>query len=111
MRDLLFKNLTSNDKRRKIITSSETVENQGVRSVIRRHLVCIVKEVKSASSEKTTPDIHVIRERNTREGREKFFFRIKGSVYAVSKGRLFLIVFAHSLRICLIHVASGTLMA
>ena len=109
MRDLLFKNLTSTDKRRKIIASSEIAESRGVRSTIRRHLVCMVREVKDDSVDKPVSTIHVLREKNSREQREKFYFRIKGSVFAVSGGKTYLIVFSHSLRICLSAVAQGSM--
>ena len=101
MRDLLFKNLTSEDKKRKILTSSEITDKQGVRSIIHRHFVCIVKEIKDKQISKPQPYLYVLKERNNREQREKFFCRIKGSICAVHKDRLFLILFMHSLKISL----------
>jgi len=101
MRDLLFKNLTSDDKKRKILTSSEIMDKQGVRSIIHRHFVCMVKEIKDKQISKPQPYLYVLKEHNNREQREKFFCRIKGSIYAVHKGRLFLILFMHSLKISL----------
>lgn len=102
MRDLLYKNLTSNDKKRKIIASSETVDKQGVRSIIHRHFVYLVREIKENKFEKPLPYLYVLKERNIKQQREKFFCRIKGSIYAVNEGRLFLILFMHSLKINLI---------
>ena len=107
MRDLLFKNLTSNDKRRKAISSSEIVDNQGVRSIIRRHLVCIVKEIKDSQAQQPLPYLYILKERNTKEHKERFFCKIKGSVYAVHKGRLFLILYMHSLQINLVTLPQG----
>ena len=104
MRDLLFKNLTSNDRKRKILASSEIVDRQGVRSIIRRHFVCIVKEIQDKQIEKPLPYLYILKERNRREQKEKFFCRIKGSIYAVSNGRLFLILFMHSLKINLVAI-------
>ena len=102
MRDLLFKNLTSYDKKRKIITSSEIIDNQGVRSIIHRHFVCIVKEIKDNRLQRPLPYLYVLKEHNNREQKEKFFCRIKGSICAINRGRLFLILFMHSLKINLI---------
>jgi hypothetical protein len=102
MRDLLFKNLTSSDKKRRIIASSEIVDKQGIRSIIQRHFVCIVKELEDNDAERPLSHLYVIKERNTKEQKERFFCRIKGSIYAVSNGRLFLILFAHSLKINLL---------
>lgn len=103
MRDLLFKNLTSNDKKRRVLVTSETTEKEGVRSTVHRHFVYIVREVKDKSSvEKHTPYIYVLKERNNKEQREKFFCRMKGRAYVVSKGKLYLILFMHSLKIILV---------
>ncbi len=107
MRDLLFKNLTSDDKRRRIITSSEVVEKEGVRSVINRHFVCMVKEIKDNKVERQEPYVHVLKEHNSREQKERFFCKIKGSVCAVNSGKLFLILFVHSLKISLIATQHG----
>ena len=104
MRDLLFKNLTSNDKKRKILASSEIVDRQGVRSIIRRHFICMVKEIKDNEIERPLPYLYILKERNNRDHKEKFFCRIKGSICAVSKGRLFLILFMHSLKITLVAI-------
>ena len=104
MRDLVFKNLTSADRKRRIVASSEILDRQGVRSIIRRHFVCLMKEVKSFDMPKPAPYLYVLKQRNSREQQEKFFCRIKGSLYAVNKGRLFLIIFTHSLKINLMPV-------
>jgi len=105
MRNLYFKNLTSNDGRRKVLVSSEIVDKQGVRSIIRRHFVCAVREIKDNKMQKHQPYLYVLTERNTKEHRERFFCKLKGSVYAVSQGRIFLILFIHSLQINLIGIS------
>jgi hypothetical protein len=106
MRDLLFKNLTSEDKRRRIIASSEITDKEGVHTAIHRHFICIIKEVKDNKCGQPLPSISVLKERNTKEQREKFLCRIKSSVYAVNNGRLFLILFMHSLKINLTAVTN-----
>lgn len=109
MSDLIFKNLTSVDRKRKIISSSEIVDNEGVRSIIHRHFVYIIKEMTDTNIQKPEPSLYVLKERNNREQKEKFSCRIKGSVFAISSGRLFLIIFMHSLKINL-EAISGNLM-
>jgi len=99
MRDLLFKNLTSPDKKRRVISSSEIAERAGTRSVIRRHFAYIVKELKEQAQEKSQPRIYILKERNNKEHKERFFCRIKGSIYAVKNHKLFLINYLHSLKI------------
>lgn len=109
MRDLLFKNLTSNDRKRRVISSSEITDKEGVRSIIRRHFVCMVKEVSSGSIDKPAPYLYVLKEHNSKEHKEKFFCKIKGSVCAINQGKLFLIVFMHSLRIDLLSAPQNVL--
>lgn len=99
MTDLLFKNLTSSDKKRKIIASSEVAESQGVLSIIRRHFIWTVKELKGNPVGSPPPYLYILKVRDTREQRERFFCKLKGSVYLAHKGKLFLVVFMHSLRI------------
>ncbi|MDD2688530.1 MAG: hypothetical protein PHT41_00015 [Candidatus Omnitrophica bacterium] len=101
MRDLLFKNLTSSDRKKRIISSSEIVDKQGTRSIVHRHFACIVKEIQGEALEKPSPYLYVLKEHNTKKQKEKFFCRMKGSIYAVANGRLFLILFMHSLKIYL----------
>jgi len=109
MRDLLFKNLTSADKKRKIISSSEIVDRQGVRSIIRRHFVCIVKEVKKPDTAELHPQLFVIKQRNTKEHTERFFCKIKGTLCAVNKGTLYSIYYLHSLNVNLCSAHEGQL--
>jgi hypothetical protein len=102
MRDLLFKNLISTDKKRRIIASSEIIDREGVRSIIRRHFICMVREINDSKIHRPLPYLYVLKEHNTKEQKEKFFCRMKGSVLVVINGRLFLILFVHSLKINLV---------
>ncbi|MBU0503745.1 MAG: hypothetical protein ABH882_02970 [Candidatus Omnitrophota bacterium] len=101
MRDLLYKNLTSLDKKKRIIASSETLDKEGLRRVIHRHFVYMVKEAKQQDNSKPTPYVYVLKERNNAQQKEKFFCRIKGSMYLTQDNKLYLIVFMHSLKISL----------
>ncbi|MBP7216825.1 MAG: hypothetical protein KBA46_06040 [Candidatus Omnitrophica bacterium] len=105
MRDVVFKHLTSDDKRRKRIASCETAEQHGMRSTVCRHFVYIAQEVQGEEIVKPMPYISVRKERNNKGQQEKFFCKIKGSVVTMSNGRMFLIRFMHSLRINLTAVS------
>jgi hypothetical protein len=105
MRDLVFKNLTSDDKRRKIIASSEVLDKKGVRSIIHRHFICLVKEVGTKPIEKPSPYLYVLKEQNHKEQKQGFFCKIKGSVYTITNGKLYLILFMHTLKIKLISIS------
>lgn len=102
MRDLLYKNLTSSDRKRRIIASSEIVDKQGVRSVIRRHFIYLVREIPDTQASRPAPYLYVLKEHNTKEHKEKFFCKIKGSICVVNKGKPYLIIFVHSLKIDLV---------
>ena len=99
MRDLLYKNMTSADRSRRVIASSEISDKEGVHSVVRRHFACMVKQVDNAQFEKPAPYLYVLKERNTQQKRERFFCKIKGSLLVVNKGKVFLVVFIHTLTI------------
>jgi len=99
MRDLLFKNLTSIDRGRKIIASSEVADKEGVHSVVRRHFAYIVKPIKSTEVIKPQPYLYVLKERNTKHKREHFFCKVKGSILAVNQGNFFQILFVHTLSV------------
>ncbi len=108
MRDILFKNLTSPDKKRKILASSEILDKQGIRSIIHRHFIFTVKEVRDSQVKKPQPYLYVLKKRNTREQKEEFFCRMKSSLYLVRQKKLFLVLFMHSLKITLISIPEGS---
>ena len=100
MRDLVFKNLTSRQKNRKVLSACEVVDNQGMRCSTRRHFVCIIKQVQELPGPEQ-PQVHILKEHNTLDQRERFSCRIKGRVYVSAYGRLFVVYFMHSLKISL----------
>jgi len=99
MRDLLYKNLTSADRSRRVVASSEITDKEGVHSVVRRHFAFMIRQVDNSDVVKPAPYLYVLKESNTREKREHFFCKIKGSLLAVNKGKFFLVVFVHTLSI------------
>ena len=99
MRDLLYKNLTSVDRSRKVIASSEITDKQGIHSVVRRHFTYIVRQVENTSIAKPQPYLYVLKEKKSREKQERFFCKIKGSMFAVNSGKIYLIYFLHTLSI------------
>ena len=106
MREMVFRNLTSGDHRKRIVATSEVSDKGGVHSHIRRRFICIVKDVKDTSL-RPQPAVHVLKERDTRRQVERFTCRVKNSVYATYKGRLYLVSFVHSLKITLSAIHEG----
>lgn len=101
MRDLLFKNLTSSDKKRKIISTCEVADKEGIRTTIRRHFVCMVRQIEANKAFKPAPYLYVLKERQTREVKERFFCRIKNSVVVTYNDQLYLVLYMHTLKISL----------
>ena len=99
MRDLLYKNLTFCDRGRKIITSAEVADKEGVHSVVRRHFTYFIKPIASGDQEKQSPYLYVLKEKNTKEKSEHFFCKIKGSLIAKSNEKLLNISFIHTLSV------------
>ena len=99
MRDLLYKNLTSLDRGRKIIATSETSDKEGIHSVVHRHFAYIVKQVDNASVERPKPYLYILKEIDSKKKRERFFCKIKGSILAVNKGQILLVTFIHTLKV------------
>lgn len=108
MRDLLFKNLTSLDRTKRRIVSSEIVDKQGVRSIIRRHFICIIKEIQGMPQERPLPYLNILKVRNNKERVEKFFCRLKNSVYTIYNEQVYLILFMHSLKVTLTALPQDT---
>ena len=109
MRNLIFKNLTSYGKKRKLISSLEIADREGMRSVIRRHFIGIVREIKNEEFSQALPSVYILKEHNNKEQRGRFLCRIKGCIYLKTDERSFIIFFMHSLKITLCAVPEGSM--
>lgn len=101
MRDMVFKNLTSMDKRKKVLWASETFSEDGILTRIHKYLIYIIKEVRPEDIPDALdkPEIHVLKCRDTREKTEKFHIRLKGGLYCEANGKNFFVSFCHTLKI------------
>jgi len=107
MRDIIFKNLTSLNKKRRVFASCEITDKQGIRSIVHRHSICIVKEVNKAENEESMPDIYVRKEHNADRQIENFFCKIKSAAYLLHQEKLYLVLFMQSLRINLVDLKNS----
>lgn len=99
MRDLLFKNITSENKRQRILSSSELIEHEGVRTAINRHLICRIQDIDCSERLLPAPALYVLKKRDTKTNTEAFYCRIKGFMHMAISDKLYLVNFIHSLRI------------
>ncbi|HQP91850.1 MAG TPA: hypothetical protein PLU24_04170 [Candidatus Omnitrophota bacterium] len=109
MRDMVFKNLTSQDRKKRVLWASETINEDGILTKIHKYLIYIVKEVDKSQAHKTDrPEVFVIKNRNTKDRTEKFQIKMKGSIYCLAKERCFYVSFCHTLKIDLCQSQLGT---
>ena len=99
MRDIVFKNLTSSQRKRKVLSTSEVMEHDGILTKIRRNFIYIVRDGEQAKKEALLPRMYVFKHKDSSEHKEKFFCRIKGSLYTMNNNKLFFVIFSHSLSI------------
>jgi len=108
MRDMVFKNLTSDDRKKRVLWASETINEDGILTKIHKYLIYIVKEVKKEDIHKTDrPEIFVSKCRDTREKTEKFHIKMKGGIYCITKEKYFYVAFCHTLKIDLCKAPEG----
>jgi len=100
MRDLVFKNLTSQDKRKRVLWASETINEDGILTKIHKYLIYIIKEAKKDEVHKNEkPEVYVLKQRNTKEKTERFQIKMKGAIYCLAKEKCYFISFCHTLKI------------
>jgi len=101
MRDLVFKNLTSRNKSRRILLAKEIINEEGILTKIQKHLIYDIRELRNNNTQdlKTNNELFIIKEKNTKLKTESFFIKMKSSVYVNSDKRVFLVNFLHSLKI------------
>ncbi len=111
MRELVFKNLISNDKKRKDLFISETFEKDGVKTITQRHSVYLINNRNSFSDPKKLAQwkcnaslnnkrhIFIFKKHNTKEKKDSFVCDVVGKLYAVIKNEVYSIGFKHSFEI------------
>jgi len=112
MRELIFKNLTSGDKKRKDLFISETVERKGVKTTTQRHSMYIVNSCNKFATQKellewqnkTCQDqnkrhIFIFKKRDSKTKKDSFVCDVVGKFYAVVENDVYSVAFKHSLEI------------
>ncbi|MDD5236709.1 MAG: hypothetical protein PHU91_03520 [Candidatus Omnitrophica bacterium] len=100
MRDLVYKNITSHNRTRRVISSQEVFNRQGMHTTVVRRFICIVRAINKKSEYKhNKPHVYVFKYHNSVTQEDEFFFRIRGSVCLAQNQKNFLVDFCHSVRI------------
>ncbi|MDD5681320.1 MAG: hypothetical protein PHI59_08800 [Candidatus Omnitrophica bacterium] len=125
MREILYKNLTNTDNRKRDLCIREVVEKDGITARIEKRCVYFVREiicikdpsdVECLKGLKETNDawkkrhFHVLRKHNSDTGEDKLTCKIAGTLYAIIGRYVFCVAFIHSLKIDLSALTTGNTM-
>ena len=101
MRDLVFKNLTSRNRSRKILLAKETIDEDGIHTRIQKHLIYEVHELKQnpSDNEEIKNELFITKEKKSKIKMESFFIKMKSGMYANCNNKIFLINFLQTLKI------------
>lgn len=116
MRELLFKNITSDNKRRRDLIVSETSERNGVKTVTQRHSMYILDsctkfntleelaEWKKNIGVNKKRHIFILKRHDTKLRKDTFICDVVGKFYAVTNQDIYAIAFKHSFEIEFSHL-------
>ena len=114
MREVIFKNLTSVQSRKKDILLKEVFERDGVLARTERRSFYFIKDVihlesddelqkwvdlQGEQNEKMKRHFHIMKEHNDALGIDKFICKILGTFYAVIDRDIYAVCFLHSFKI------------
>ena len=116
MREIVFKDSTSNDHRTRDLLVSEILERNGMIMSTERHCVYVIKDrapVNSLENLKKaaqfqfgkeavkTRQFHVFKKRDSKTGMSELICRVEGMLYVVIKKEIFTVGFSHSFRVAM----------
>jgi hypothetical protein len=100
VREILFKKLASSDRKRRVFSSCVMSKSEKFTTRTERKYVYLIRKVDRC--EDISPNhVYIRNEKSAATAQQKFNCLIKGSFYAGLSDNLFLIRYAHSLRITL----------
>ena len=116
MRELLFKNLVSKDKKRTELLLSEHFEGEGLVQDIEKRTVYRVKEIleftdtsdlelflSQKNKDNSPPRRFIIKSRTTRTATNKFIYKIVGEQFVVLNDKVFRLEVSQCLKKVIIH--------
>lgn len=125
MREILYKNLTNIDNRKRDLCIREVVEKGGITARVEkrciyfvRDIICIkdpsdvecLKSLRETNDARKKRHFHVIRKHNSDTGEDKLICKVAGTLYAVMGRCVFCVAFMHSFKINLSALATGKTM-
>ena len=99
MVELQYKNLTSLEKGRKIIAIKEESRKNGFLTRTDKRFIYLVRDNKNLRESLTAPRFYILKIHDSKNRKERFLFRVKGSFYVVKNQEVHTVYFCHSFRI------------
>lgn len=99
MKEIAFKNITSTERRRKIISLRETTERDGCAVSSSKTLVYMVSPQPTKVRNVQSPEYHIGKSYDSSTKEERFSLRVKGTSYVIQDSKLLKVDFCHSLKI------------
>jgi len=107
MRELLYKNLTSLSKGRKIIAISEEAQKNGFLTRTSRRFIYVIKDTPNLRASLTAPRFYILKIHDSKNKKERFIFKAKGNFYVVNNNQVRLVYFCHSFKIDLLQIPAS----
>lgn len=121
MRQLLFKNMTSQMDQRKVLSMVETIVQDGMEITIQRCALCRLKDRiplkrltrfgrqdrQRACNQGHENHFSIIKKRDTQTGQEKLLCKVHGDLYVIAEDHLCLITFTNHLKIEIKAIKNG----
>ncbi|MDD3375632.1 MAG: hypothetical protein PHY73_07940 [Candidatus Omnitrophica bacterium] len=99
MKEIAFKNLTSVERKRKIISLREITQRDGCVISSQKTLVYIVSPQSGKIRSVERPEYHIGKLYDSVTKEERFSLRVKGTSYVIQGPTLLKVDFCHSLKI------------
>jgi 5'(3')-deoxyribonucleotidase len=120
MRELLFKNITSGNKKRKDLYVSETSDENGITTTTQRHSTYIMGACNKFNSLEQLQEwkktigpnagkkhIFIIKKRDTKLNKDMFICDVIGKFYAVTGCEIYSVVFKHSFEVDFLYTGTS----
>ena len=104
MVELQYKNLTSVEKGRKIISILEESRKNGFLSRTHKTFIYMVKDTANLRASLAQPRFYILKVHDSKTRKERFFFKVKGSFYVVNHNQVRVVYFCHSFKVDLTEI-------
>lgn len=105
MRELLYKNLTSVEKGRKVLSIIEESQKNGFFTRTSRRFIYMIKESANLRESLVAPTFYILKIHDSKNHKERFLFKVKGNFFVVNNSQVRIVYFCHSFKIDLSEIS------